>query len=864
MSQTVHSVERMNAPVENTHARAVGSPELLRAIDPFHARDRLRGHVIHTPMRRLSWLERLVGVPVWAKLECQQHTGSFKFRGAFNKLLGHPLDRKVIAASAGNHGLAVAEVAAQLGLKANICIPTTASRLKRERILATGAGLIEHGSSLEQAIKHAQELSAERGWTFISPYNDRDVIAGNATIALEMLEQVPDLRSLIVPVGGGGLITGMALGARALDRSILTIGCEPERYASLGESLKQAQVTRVVHQPTLADGLAVNLEPDAITFHLARHLVDEIVSLSEEELAAGTLAILTHESLLVEPAGAAAVVACLKLAAANRLHGPVGIPLAGGNLHHTKLARIQHFPYTSEVLLRLLDLRGRRVQDISVAHSKLEPPVSAFGVQICDASSDLRRQIDTCVSELVAVRADFEDFIQYCWAQGLAFNSDVVDAVLGHTNATIASLQGAKADMETDSQMVHAEAHLRWGRHVLAYARRGLEWCSPSYVQACAPQFFDLGAQDNPTVNYERYESTEVQRIEMQLMEVLGLDAERFTITVTSSGMASYTLIEAFLLRHRLQPGDKVLLGPYIYFEASQQIETLTSVQCVRCRSYEVADMLRYVDEHRPRVIFIDLLTNTVDQRCFDLTGFLRQLRARKLGSTTVVIDGTMLPCCLGSDELRSDEHVEIIYYESCSKYLQLGMDASMAGLIAHPVEARPAFNVLRRNTGTILYRHSAILFPTFDRSAFLRRMSRISGNARRLAEYCHAVESLRDYVEVIYPTLDNHPDRATALQLPHGGGCVTFRLLAPGGNYRDQLEALIEDVIHRAQQASLPLSKGVSFGFSIPRLSAASAMAENDPPFLRFYAGDLSSELIERLARMLVESLASMKERQP
>src|SRR5690606_38141795 len=119
-----------------------------------------------------------------------------------------------------------------------------------------------------------------------------------------------------------------------------------------------------------------------------------MISLSEEELAAGTLAILTHESLLVEPAGAAAVVACLKLAAANRLTGPVGIPLAGGNLHHTKLARIQHFPYASEELLRLLDLRGRRVKDISVSHSKLEPPVSAFGVEAADPGSDLARQID--------------------------------------------------------------------------------------------------------------------------------------------------------------------------------------------------------------------------------------------------------------------------------------------------------------------------------------------------------------------------------------------------------------------------------------------------------------------------------------
>ncbi|WP_437762652.1 pyridoxal-phosphate dependent enzyme [Sorangium sp. So ce281] len=824
----------------------------------------IQGRAIKTPVRRLYWLERYVGVPVYAKLESQQHTGSFKFRGAYYALHRNGTTRPVIAASAGNHGLAVAEVARQLGVPANICIPTTASRLKREHIVATGAGLIEHGNSLEEAIEHALKLARSKGHYFISPYNNPDVIAGNATISIELLNEVPEIKSLVVPVGGGGLISGMALGAACTGRTLDVFGCEPARYDSLTRSLKAGEIVRVVHQPTLADGLAVNLEPNSITFELVSRHVQGIVCLSEEELAASTLAMLVHESLLVEPAGAAAIVACIRLSQKGRLRGPVGIPICGGNLHHIALSRIQRFPYSDPLLLRLLDLRGRRAVDLPVARTRLSHDETAQA-DIATPQAALIEQLRLCIDDIGLCSREISDFEQYCCSQNLLFDEKVVHALAQEIETIAASVRQAiqlleEGDAEQDSdRLAIGESALRWGLSTIAYVRGSLEWCSPSYDQSRVTQFYNLGAQNNPTVNYERYESAAVQRIESQLVGVLGLPPEEFAVTVTSSGMAAYMLIESFLLRERLAPGATVLLAPYIYFEASEQLTSLRSVRCVWAKEYEVASMLALVAEHRPSVVFLDSLANTATQRMIDLPAFVAGLRRQKLGPMTLVIDGTMISGGVSLEVIRGGDGVEVLYYESCSKYLQLGLDASMAGLVAYPVEARATFERLRRNCGSILYKHGAHLFPVYDRTRFHQRMLRISNNALRVASLLSQRKQVLDLVEVIYPGLPSHPDHAVAQRLPYAGGCVTFLFREPGMNHRDQLEAVIEEILERARPLGLHLTKGVSFGFSAPRISAAASMAESEPPFLRLYVGDRGARQADLLAHVLIEVMESM-----
>jgi threonine dehydratase/cystathionine beta-lyase/cystathionine gamma-synthase len=838
----------------------------LDDIDPFAAAKELRGVAVRTAVRRLPWLERLVGVEVWAKLELQQHTGSFKYRGAHLAVSRAP-GMPVIAASAGNHGLAVAEVARRLGREVNICVPVVASRLKREHILATGAGLIEYGNSLEEATAYARQLAAERDLYFISPYNNVDVVAGASTVALEFLEDVPGLETLIAPVGGGGLVSGLGLGAEAAGHPLRLVGCEPERYASLSSSLAAGEIVRVLNQPTLADGLAVNLEADSLTYPLARRLVDSMVTLSEEELAAATYALLVHESLLVEPAGAAAVIACLRLAERGELTGPVGLPLCGGNLQHGVLSRIQRFPYSQPDLMRLLDLRGRRVSDSPVAFAR---PIgrTAAGADLApdaasDPGTDLDRQLQQCADDLTAAVHTVDEYRSYCETRQLQLDQEAVDRLLDSVEHALARIADARTglaavgDDDPADRLAVAETVLRSGLAALSYVRGSLEWCSPSYAQSRAVQFFNTGSQDSPTVNYERYESVAAQRVESQLLEVLGLPTDRYGLSVASSGMAAYSLVESFLVRNRLRSGDTVLLAPYIYFEASEQLTALPFVSVERARGYGTEDLLADVHALRPRCLFIDPVANTAPQRMVDVCGVLDRLRAEVDWPLTVVVDGTMVSGALPPERLVGSGSVEVLYYESCSKYLQLGLDAGMAGLVAYPVELRPHFERLRRNTGTILYRHQADLFPKFDRSLFHRRMRRISENALRVASVLQADPLVRLAGEVYYPGLDGHPDAQVARGLPYAGGCVTFLFHEPGRNHRDELEPLLERMLADARSVGLHLTKGVSFGFSAPRVSAAASMAETEPPFLRLYVGDRGHEQVELLAAVVARALA-------
>jgi threonine dehydratase/cystathionine beta-lyase/cystathionine gamma-synthase len=833
-------------------------------IDPFAAREELSGHVVRTVVRRLRWLERWLGVPVWAKLEFQQHTGSFKYRGA-HLATARGTGRAVIAASAGNHGLAVAEAARRLGRPASICLPLVASRLKRERILGTDAVLIEHGSSLEEATAHARRLAAAEDLQYISPYNDRSVIAGAATMALEFFEDAPEITPAVVPLGGGGLASGFAVAAAATGRDLDLIGCEPQRYASVAASLKAGEIVRVVHQPTFADGLAVNLEPDSITFDLLRRHLRQTVALSEEDLAAATLALLVHESLLVEPAGAASLIACLRLAQQGRLRGPVGIPLCGGNIQQTTLVKVQRFPYADEDLLRLLDLRGR-----SVAHTPVARTHSAGASRPREPHHgglvpERLVQLDSCLAQLDAAAHEVDEYARYCAEHGLVVDpsltgslSETVRSARAKVAADREGLRGGLAKApDAAGLLLRSEAALRFATATAAHVRSALEWCSPSYAQSGAVQFFNTGAQDSPMVNYDRYGSADTKRTETQLLNTFGLPGDEFAVTATSSGMAAYTLVESFLLRERLSPGDTVLTAPYIYFEAAEQLDSLPGVVCVRADGYETADLLAAVEEHRPRCLFVDPVANTARQRMVDVPELLAELRLTATRPLTVVIDGTMASGALDADTLRGGGLVEVIYYESCSKYLQLGHDAAMAGMVIHPAEETARFERLRRNTGTILYARTARLFPSFDRELFLARMRRICENARAVAEKMAADPRVGAMGEVFCPGAAGHVDAAKADRIAYTGGCVTFLYHQVGDNHRDQLEAMLERALAAARERGLYVTKGVSFGFSAPRISAAASMAESEPPFLRVYVGDLGPEQTALLAEVMADAIA-------
>ena len=275
------------------------------AVDVLAARQRIRRFVDVTPLRRSAWLASAAGVPVWLKLECVQLTGSFKIRGALNALSRVAPGTHVVTASAGNHGRAIALAAEMLGMRATVFAPRDAPRAKLDAIERHGAELRET-ASYDEAEAAARSYAQETGRPYISPYNHADVIAGAGTIAIEIFEARPQVRTIVVPIGGAGLIGGVAIAARSLATGTRIVGVEAEASTAFSQSVRNGRITAIDPRPTLADGLAGNMDPDTITFDIVQRYVDEIVTVSEEELADGIRGLAGEEHVVAEGAGAAA------------------------------------------------------------------------------------------------------------------------------------------------------------------------------------------------------------------------------------------------------------------------------------------------------------------------------------------------------------------------------------------------------------------------------------------------------------------------------------------------------------------------------------------------------------------------------
>jgi threonine dehydratase len=320
-------------------------PVTLADVDAAHAR--IAGAIVRTPTLISRTLSGLTGATVYLKFENLQFTAAYKERGALNTLLQlDPQTRGVIAASAGNHAQGLAYHANRLGIPATIVMPINTPTVKVTQTEGHGATVILFGETFDAAYAHARELEAERGFTFIHPFDDPRVIAGQGTVALEMLADVPEIDTLITPIGGGGLISGMATVARAADRPIEVIGVEAELFPSMYNKINGTDMPCA--GDTLAEGIAVK-EPGTITAQMVRALVDDIVLVSERSLEQAVSLLLQIEKTVVEGAGAAGLAALL--AYPERFKGrTIGIVLCGGNIDTRLLAN---------VLLRDLARSGR-------------------------------------------------------------------------------------------------------------------------------------------------------------------------------------------------------------------------------------------------------------------------------------------------------------------------------------------------------------------------------------------------------------------------------------------------------------------------------------------------------------------------
>jgi threonine dehydratase len=303
------------------------------------ARRTLTGQVTRTPILMAAQLSELTRAEVFVKFENFQHTNSFKDRGAINKLsaLGDAERRRgVIAMSAGNHAQAVAYHAARLGIPATIVMPVTTPFVKVDATRAYGAEVVLAGETVADAQTRAEELAKERALVFVHPYDDALIIAGQGTIALEMLEDVPDLDVIVVPIGGGGLIAGNAVAAKGVRPAIEIVGAESALYPSMYAAIKRER--RACGGPTLAEGIAV-ANVGLLTLPIARDLVSDIVLVDEPHLEQAVDAFAVMQKTVAEGAGAAGLAAML--AQPDRFRGrKVGLILAGGNIDPRILASI--------------------------------------------------------------------------------------------------------------------------------------------------------------------------------------------------------------------------------------------------------------------------------------------------------------------------------------------------------------------------------------------------------------------------------------------------------------------------------------------------------------------------------------------
>jgi len=366
--------------------------------DVIAAREILREDISVTPMLHSWALSDRIGGPVFLKCENLQRTGSFKARGAYvriSRLTADERSRGVVAASAGNHAQGVAFAAALLGTKATVVMPEGAPLPKIAATRSYGAEVVLHGTQVEDALACATELAGEQGAVFIHPFEHPDVVAGQGTVGLEIVAQCRGVRTIVVPVGGGGLAAGIAIAARGSDPSIRVVGVQAEAVAPFPASLAAGHPVPVDPAPTMADGIAV-ARPGDLTLGILAGLGAQVVTVSEEAMSRALLFCLERAKQLVEPAGAVGVAALLD--DSRSAEPPVAVVLSGGNIDPLLLAKVlRHglsaagryltfrcrLPDRPGALATLLaELAGLGANVLDVVHARFTPHLRVDEVEV--------------------------------------------------------------------------------------------------------------------------------------------------------------------------------------------------------------------------------------------------------------------------------------------------------------------------------------------------------------------------------------------------------------------------------------------------------------------------------------------------
>jgi threonine dehydratase len=358
------------------------------------ARALLEGVIRDTPVQGSRPLAEAVGGPVWLKCENLQRAGSFKIRGAYTRIAGLTAEeaaRGVVAASAGNHAQGVALAASLRGITSTVFMPEGAPIPKVQATKAYGARVRFHGISVDEALLAAREFADETGAILVHPFDHPDIVAGQGTVGLEILEQVPDVRTVVLGAGGGGLLAGVALAVKSTRPDVRVVGVQAEAAAAFPASLAAGHPVPLERMSTMADGIAVGC-PGTVPFEIVRRLVDDIVTVSEESLSRALLLCLERAKLVVEPAGAAGVAALLDDPRA--FEPPVAVVLTGGNIDPLLLMRVLR--HGLAVAGRFLAFRAH-ISDRPGALVELLSEVAAAGASVVEVEhvrTDARLRVE--------------------------------------------------------------------------------------------------------------------------------------------------------------------------------------------------------------------------------------------------------------------------------------------------------------------------------------------------------------------------------------------------------------------------------------------------------------------------------------
>lgn len=388
------------------------------------ARKVLNGVVCRTELAYTNTLSDMTGNKVYLKMENQQRTGSFKLRGAYNKVASLSEDAKkngIIASSAGNHAQGTALAGTLFGIPSTVVMPKNAPLSKVKATRSYGASVVLHGSVYDEAYAEARRIQAEKQLTFIHPFDDPLVIAGQGTIGMEILEDLPDIEAVVVPIGGGGLIAGVALALKSLKPQVKVIGVQTQNMPSMAESITKKKLITYNGCPTIADGIAVKT-PGELTFELVQRYVDEIVTVDEEEIAGSILLLMERIKTISEGAGAAAVAAVVNRLPAYQ-NKKIAAIISGGNIDVNMMSRIVNKglaksgrkvvfnmiipdkPGSLWQLLKLMAETGANV--LNVTHDR-----ETHGVALGHAS--VRLELETADQEHIDTIKSLMEQHQYC------------------------------------------------------------------------------------------------------------------------------------------------------------------------------------------------------------------------------------------------------------------------------------------------------------------------------------------------------------------------------------------------------------------------------------------------------------------